>query len=210
MHRRTLILATASLASSSLAWCLDGRFGGQNDGNDRHAPGSSNHRTAVQSDIDHTSAIDPDATYVRDSPEGYFSALGPLNTDLDGVAIHGYDLVAYYEQDRAVNGSPVYEVEYAGATFRFFNEDHWVTFAKTPAAYLPAYGGYCSLGVGNGYKDGMHAEAFDVIDGDLYFNLTPAIHEGWLRSYEDHIERADANWPEIKDSTDPAVIGPGF
>ena len=155
-------------------------------------------------------AINPDAHYVVKGPEGYFSAKGPWNTDLNGVVIHGYDLVAYFEESRPLVGSEAYEYEYDGVMFRFASDSNQERFAADPTAYLPEFGGYCSLGVGNGYKDGMHPEVFDILDGKLYFNLTPQIHEGWLQSYEERIETANANWPDIKGSDEPIHIGPGL
>ena len=167
-------------------------------------------QTDDTSDTDASQSIDPDAHYVVRGPEGRFSAKGPWNTDLEGVVIHGYDLVKYFEAERPVEGSKEHEYTHDGVRFWFAAEEHRETFASDPEAYLPQFGGYCSLGVGNGYKDGMHPDAFDIIEGKLYFNLTPSIHEGWLRNYEERIETANRNWPEIKNSTEQVHIGPGL
>ncbi|MES3517313.1 MAG: YHS domain-containing (seleno)protein [Natronomonas sp.] len=204
MNRRRFLLATGA-AVVPVAGCLEaGSNGGDTDG-------STNTPTA---EADRSGGdgfeIDPDAPHVVEGPEGLFSARGRWNTDLDGVVIHGYDLVAYFEAERPVEGSPAHEQEYDGVTFRFASERNRDVFAADPESYLPEFGGYCSLGVGNGYKDGMHPEAFDIFDGDLYFNLTPSIHQGWLRNHEERIETAEKNWAEIKESTDPLHIGPGI
>ncbi len=143
----------------------------------------------------------------RHGPLGLFSAEGPINTDPDGIALHGYDLVAYFTEERPMEGSAEFEVEYEGAVFRFANEEHRDRFRDDPEAYLPEYGGYCSLGVANGYKDGMHPEAFEIIDGRLFFNLTPDIHHYWQRNVQAFTQQADANWPRLKDSD---RYGPGL
>ena len=164
-----------------------------------------------EEDVSNTeTSIDPDADWVVNGPVGAFSAKGPWNTDLNRIVIHGYDLVAYFEEERPLQGSEEHEYGFDGVTFRFATAEHRETFANDPEAYRPEFGGYCSLGVGNGYKDGMHPEAFELLDGKLYFNLTPTIHKGWLRNYEDRIETAERNWPTIKDSVDPLHIGPGL
>ncbi len=201
MNRRSILQAGGIAALGSLAGCLgaDAATDGDGDGE-----GSTPTEQLLEGEID------PEADYVVRAPPGEFSAKGPLNTDLEGIAIHGYDLVGYFEEEAALEGSPEHEYELGGATFRFANEQHREQFAADPEAYLPEFGGYCSLGVGNGYKDGMHPEAFDIFDGKLYFNLTPSIHQGWLRNYESRIETAEGNWPEIKRSTDPNHIGPGI
>ncbi len=127
-----------------------------------------------------------------------FDGDGPINMTLDGVAIKGYDAVGYFTENKAVKGSPDYTVEYKGATFWFASSENRDLFAESPEEYAPAYGGFCALGVANGYKDDMHPEAFDVINGRLYFNLTPGIHRGWLRNKHQHISRANENWPELR------------
>lgn len=142
----------------------------------------------------------PDGTVgLADAPtHPAFAGDGPINMNGDGVAIKGYDAVGYFTENRAVNGSPDYTAEYKGATFWFASSENRDRFAESPEEYAPAYGGFCSLGVANGFKDDMHPEASDVIGGRLYFNLTPGIHQGWLRNKEEHISRADNNWPELR------------
>ena len=205
MNRRTTLLATGSLAALALTGCLG-------DGSESPDPSADDGTTddADSGPLVESTEIDPDAPYVVNGPEGPFSARGPLNADLNGVAIHGYDLVGYFEAGQPMAGSASNAYEYRGATFHFASAEHRETFAADPAAYLPEFGGYCSLGVGNGYKDGMHPAAFELIDDKLYFNLTPRIHEGWLRNYEARIASGEENWPEIKHSTDSIHIGPGL
>lgn len=238
MHRRTLLVSTGTVGLALLSGCLgtrtidpaDGGTDGEHatadgsvdngstddassgDGTDdpNGATGEPTDGTADGELVTDSTTIDPDAHYVIEGPEGPFSAKGPLNTDLEGVAIHGYDLVAYFEEHRPVRGEPRHEVEYADVRFRFASAANRETFADRPDSYLPEFGGYCSLGVGNGYKDGMHPEAFELIAGKLYFNLTPSIHEAWLHNAGERIETAERNWPEIKDSLDPIHIGPGL
>ncbi len=127
-----------------------------------------------------------------------FDGDGPINMTGEGVAIKGYDTVAYFTENRAVEGSPEHTAEYKGATFWFASEENRDRFAESPENYAPAYGGFCALGVANGYKDDMHPEAFDVIEGRLYFNLTPGIHQSWLWNKEQHIARGDENWPDLR------------
>ena len=190
LDRRALLVGIGSAAVMSGAGCL---------GNGAPDVG----------DIDGTEDIDPGADYVVQGPEGLFLAKGPLNTDLDGVALHGFDLVEYFEAERALKGSERFEYSCNNATFRFANEPHLEMFADDPEAYMPSFGGYCALGVSNGYKDGMHRDAFEIFDDNLYFNLTPGLHLRWLSDPDARITAGAKNWHEIRDSTDPIHIGPG-
>jgi len=127
-----------------------------------------------------------------------FDGDGPINMTEDRIAVKGYDVVAYFTEDRPVEGSPEITAEWEDAIFQFSSEENRDRFLEAPEDYIPAYGGYCALGVANGYKDDMHPAAFDVIDGRLFFNLTPGIHASWAGNSERLIARADENWPELK------------
>jgi len=132
--------------------------------------------------------------------ERSFNGDGPINVTEEGVAIKGYDVVAYFEEGRAVEGLPEIEAEHQGATFRFASKANHDLFVESPEAYIPAYGGYCALGVANGYKDDLHPEAFEIVDDRLYFNLTPRIGAYWSKSHDEFIKRADENWPKLRDA----------
>jgi len=129
-----------------------------------------------------------------------FNGDGPINVTDEGVAVKGYDVVAYFTEGEPVRGLPEHEVEQRGAIFRFASAAHAAMFRQSPGKYMPAYGGFCALGVANGYKDDMHPAAFSIVNGRLFLNLTPRINEHWeayRRAYR-LIERADRNWPELR------------
>jgi len=127
-----------------------------------------------------------------------FNGNGPINVDAEGVAVKGYDVVAYFTENKPVKGSEAIEADYENGTFRFASDENRRRFLENPEKYVPAYGGYCSLGVANGYKDDMHPEAFSIIGGKLYFNLTPRIHDYWADHTEGFIAKADENWPDLR------------
>src|SRR5258706_15553416 len=68
-----------------------------------------------------------------------------------GIAIKGYDTVAYFEQSQAVKGSPKYEYTWNGAKWLFATAAHRDAFAKDPTRYAPQYGGYFALRAGQGH-----------------------------------------------------------
>lgn len=61
---------------------------------------------------------------------------------LSGIALFGYDPVAYFIDKAAVAGRPAYEWRWAGATWRFASEANRAEFMSAPEAFTPAYGGY--------------------------------------------------------------------
>ena len=127
----------------------------------------------------------------------------PVNTGLfGGVAIMGYDTVAYFTEGRPMKGSEEFAYDWLGTPWHFANVRHREMFAADPARYAPQYGGYCTLGVG---LDGHAAENIDperawrIIDGKLYLVYDPTYIEhldGPAR--DDLLASAEAHWPGTK------------
>ncbi len=125
-------------------------------------------------------------------------AVEPVNkTLLGGLAIKGYDPVAYFTEGKAVKGSADFEQSWMNATWRFSSAAHREAFAKEPAKYAPQYGGYCAFGVSRGYAVGIDPEAWKIVDGKLYLNYNMDVQKQWLSDIPGHVAKADANWPKI-------------
>jgi YHS domain-containing protein len=66
----------------------------------------------------------------------------PINTDDSGVAIKGYDTVAYFTNGNPVKGSEKFSFMWKGGKWLFSSKDHLELFVKSPEKYAPQYGGY--------------------------------------------------------------------
>src|SRR5579862_8768880 len=64
-----------------------------------------------------------------------------------GLAISGYDPVAFFTDGRPVAGSANFEFRDAGAIWRFRNVGNRDAFAAQPDIYMPKFGGYDPIGV---------------------------------------------------------------
>jgi YHS domain-containing protein len=69
-------------------------------------------------------------------------AIEPINKTSGGVAIKGYDPVAYFAQGKPVKGSKEFEYVWMGAKWHFSSAEHRDLFIKDPGKYAPKYGGY--------------------------------------------------------------------
>lgn len=69
-------------------------------------------------------------------------AFEEVNTTIFGVAIKGYDTVAYHTEGRAVKGSSKYAHKWNDAKWYFASQEHKDLFVKDPEKYAPRYGGY--------------------------------------------------------------------
>lgn len=123
-----------------------------------------------------------------------------------GIALHGYDPVAYFTRAKPVQGSAAFSHVHGGATYRFADAENLKAFKADPAKYVPAYGGYCAYGVAVGAKFDGDPRYWKIIDGRLYLNLNRKIQDAWLKDVPGYIEKAEKSWTRIKHK-DPATLG---
>ncbi len=125
----------------------------------------------------------------------------PVNRSrFGGVAIEGYDPVAYFTEGKPVKGRKSFETEWNGATWRFASAEHRDAFEATPEAYAPRYGGYCAWAVSQGYTAGIDPEAWKIVDGKLYLNYSRKVQETWEQDLRGNIRLADENYPRLIDT----------
>ena len=91
-----------------------------------------------------------------------------VNVDKNGVILKGYDPVAYFEQNRAVKGSPKYSSRYEDATYYFASEADKTEFEKSPAKYAPQYGGFCAYSMRKRKTADIDPNHFLIYKGKLY------------------------------------------
>ncbi len=113
------------------------------------------------------------------------------------LAVHGYDPVAFFTEGVAMIGSAKYTAVHEGAAYRFVSEKNKSRFEKSPAKYLPQYGGFCAYGVSVDKKFDGDPRVFEIVDGKLYFNLNPEIQATWAKDIPGNIRKADRSWATI-------------
>ena len=121
--------------------------------------------------------------------------------ETDGVAIDGYDPVAYLTEQKAVKGHADFTAVYKGSTFHFKNAANRDSFAASPEKFAPQFGGYCAFGVSRGYKAVTSPDAFTVVDGKLYLNYNAEVKTMWTQDMPGHIRKADGNWSTVEKTT---------
>ena len=123
------------------------------------------------------------------------------NLGKNGLAIEGYDPVAYFKQNKAVKGSSSNSVVHQGVTYYFSSAENKEEFKKNPAKYEPQYGGWCAYAMGkDGSKVEIDPETFKIVDGKLFlfynrfFNNTL---KSWNKDERNLHTNADANWKKL-------------
>lgn len=119
----------------------------------------------------------------------------------NGIAVSGYDVVAYFTQNKAVKGSKDNAVFYMGATYYFSSVANKEEFKKAPAKFEPAYGGWCSYAMGaKGEKVEIDPKTFKILNGKLnlfYNKLFNNTLTDWNKDEATLKKKADINWSKI-------------
>lgn len=117
----------------------------------------------------------------------------PVNVR-NGMAINGYDPVAYFLEREAVPGVPYYTTIWRGAEWRFVSGRNLALFRARPTRYAPQYGGFSVYGVALGKAYDADPTLFDIIDGKLYLSHNKRVRDLWLENPDGYIAEADRVW----------------
>ena len=115
-----------------------------------------------------------------------------------GVGAGGYDVVAYFDENRPMKGLATITAEWRGAVWRFTTSDRRNRFMADPERYAPSYGGYCSWAAAQGYKAKGDPRNWRIVSGRLFLNYDSEIQQRWEADIAGHISRADGNWPDLR------------
>jgi YHS domain-containing protein len=121
---------------------------------------------------------------------------GLFNRDT-GVAIRGYDPVAYFTDKKPVKGNDAYSFAWKGATWKFASQAHLDLFKAQPEQYAPQYGGYCAYGVTKDYLVKIEPEAWAVVGGKLYLNYDADVQKTWALNPAGYIKTADGKFSSL-------------
>lgn len=115
----------------------------------------------------------------------------------NGIALHGYDPVAFFISKEPRKGDSSIRFNWQGATWYFENQQNAQLFIANPSQYAPQYGGYCAFGASRGYKAPTAIDTWTIADGKLYFNYNQKVKTVWVKDQAAFINKADSNWTTI-------------
>jgi hypothetical protein len=120
-----------------------------------------------------------------------------------GLAIGGYDPVAFFTDGRPVAGSANFELRYAGAIWRFRNVGNRDAFAAQPDIYMPKFGGYDPIGVTRGVAVAGNPNVWLVAGERLYLFYDRARLEKFAGDADRLSAEAERKWPDVKRALSP-------
>ncbi len=118
-----------------------------------------------------------------------------------GVAIQGFDPVAYFTLQKAVEGNKKFATNFEGVTYYFASASNKELFLKDPKKYEPQYGGWCAYAMGaTGEKVEIDPETFKILNGKLYLyyhSWTNNTLLKWNRDEANLKSKAEKNWMDF-------------
>lgn len=128
----------------------------------------------------------------------FASAGADTETDANNVILAGHDVVAYFTENKPVEGSADFTATYNDAIYRFSSAKNRDMFKANPVKYAPQYGGFCAYGMTFGKKFEIDGKAFEVVDGKLYVNKNLNVYKAWKEDVPLHIDQANDQWPTVE------------
>lgn len=114
-----------------------------------------------------------------------------------GVAINGYDPVAYFTDSKSEMGMKEFSYKWNGAEWYFSNKNHLEMFKKNPDKYAPQYGGFCAFGLSKDKLSSSDPNAWQIVDGKLYLCTNDKVHKMWQKDIKGNVKKADKNWSNM-------------
>jgi len=120
-----------------------------------------------------------------------------VNVDKDGVALSGYDPVAYHTKSKPTKGDAAFTSKHAGATYYFSSEANKAAFDREPAKFVPLFGGFCGYGVSKGMLAPSDPNAFQLIDGRLLMQYDANAVAIFSKDIPGYMAKAREQWPKL-------------
>jgi hypothetical protein len=124
------------------------------------------------------------------------SGMALLNLD-NTVALHGYDAVAYFTDNRAVKGSRRIIERVGGAQYQFASRGNRYEFLRDAPHYQPQFGGYCATSMAMGRLEDVNPQLFLIYNDKLYLFNNPEAQSMFLNDPRRIIYQARENYFKI-------------
>ena len=120
-----------------------------------------------------------------------------------GLAISGFDPVAYFTERRPRLGRPDFGLTFEGAIGRFENPGNRAAFVGHPEVYRPRFGGYDPVAIARGASVPGHPLVWVVVSERLYLFYDEEARAAFLADPGRFIALATRKWPAVARSVDP-------
>jgi hypothetical protein len=115
-----------------------------------------------------------------------------------GLAIEGFDPVAYFVDASPMVGLPEFEAAASGVVWRFRNEGNRASFVAHPEIYGPQFGGYDPCDVARGVTFAGNPRFWLVLRERLYLFGREENRDAFAANPERFLRGASARWPALE------------
>ena len=171
----------------------------------RRTPARSATRTATALLLGFTALAALTTAHAQDREGPVDPVREHLNLAKDGLALDGYDPVAYFPEGggEPKKGAKTRTVEYRGATYRFANDANRERFRAEPSRFAPAFGGWCAYAMASDDRVEIDPESFLIEDGSLlvfFDGFFADTRKSWKKEGPEKLRpKADGFWNSFAD-----------
>jgi hypothetical protein len=115
-----------------------------------------------------------------------------------GLAIEGFDPVAYFVDGSPAVGLPDFEAAAAGAVWRFRNEGNRASFVAHPDIYGPRFGGYDPVDLARGVTVAGNPRFWLISGQRLYLFGREDNRDAFAADPARSLREANARWPRLE------------
>ena len=120
-----------------------------------------------------------------------------VNLDDNGFIAEGYDVVAYFTENKPVKGKDNIIKLYKGAFYAFASEDNKQLFGNNPKKYMPQFGGFCAYAISINKLRPIDHRYFQFVDGRLLLQHSKRALKLFNKDVPGNTILADKNWPGL-------------
>ncbi len=121
----------------------------------------------------------------------------PIFSARNGIALDGYDVVAFFDGEGAITGHQEFALMWKGVVWRFVSTGNQARFEANPRAYAPVFGGYCAYAMSQGYLAPGDPQLWRIDDGELFLLNNAAVQAIWQDEAGELLQAARGNWPAV-------------
>jgi YHS domain-containing protein len=115
-----------------------------------------------------------------------------------GLAIGGFDPVAYFTDARPLQGLADFELSDEGTVWRFLNEGNRASFAAHPEIYGPQFGGYDPVDVARGVAFAGNPRFWLIAGQRLYLFGREESRDEFAKAPDKFVTEARKRWPGVQ------------
>ncbi|MEZ4932766.1 MAG: YHS domain-containing (seleno)protein [Saprospiraceae bacterium] len=119
-----------------------------------------------------------------------------VNLNDEGFIAEGYDVVAYFTENKPAKGKPEFVKLYNGAFYAFSSEENKQLFGSNPEKYMPQYGGYCAYAMSRNKLRPIDPQYFQFVEGRLMLQHSQKAFDLFSENIPNNTKKADKNWPK--------------